>query len=228
MTDHEIPTNPQVAKLNLEVEYLKQQNEILSFELADLKSEYIAVRLLKRYLPVVTGLIAVAGFWFGLIQYIRAEKAARKQQDQADQKQLEQQRVANDIFVRDLRRETAKPLWDRQLGLYIEATEAAATIATTRDDVARKVAEARFWVLYWGPLAAVEDVGLSKQKNAVIEAAMVKFGDQLQKGYTSWNASEMEQLSLELAHSVRNAIAPAFDVQATDLADLRTKTVHDR
>jgi hypothetical protein len=215
--------DPQVAKLKLEVEYLKHQNEKLSFEVEDLRRQGPWGKRLKALLPILTGLLAVVGFWFGVYQYVRAEAASLQERREAEKGRLAQQRVADETFRRELRRETAKPLWERQLALYIEAAEKAATIATTQDREARKAAEARFWVLYWGPLAVVEDVGLVKAHVAAIERAMVRFGEAIEKGPDDRNGQQMKQLSLDLAHAIREAITPAFDVQAADLAKLREK-----
>lgn len=192
-----------VAKLQREVQFLTSQNEKLSFEMKELMSEGAWVRKVNRLLPVITGLLAVAGFWFGIIQYLGAEKKAYDQRQAAEDSRIEQEKTA-----------AATPLWDKQLKLYIEATEVAAIIATTKDPEQRKLAEQRFWVLYWGPLAAVEDVGLMKQDSADIEAAMVRFGEALRKKSGDGNANDLEQLSLNLAHSVRKSIAPTFDVKS--------------
>jgi hypothetical protein len=101
--------------------------------------------------------------------------------------------------------------------LYLEASEKAAIIATTDDDQERKAATNRFRVIYWGPLASVEDVGLTKETSGKIEAAMVCFGREMHKG----KSEELQQLSLDLAHAIRDAVAPAFDLQATKSQDLR-------
>ncbi|MFO0979807.1 MAG: hypothetical protein U0996_25635 [Planctomycetaceae bacterium] len=86
-----------------------------------------------------------------------------------------------------LRREAAKPFWDAQLEFYFSASKAAATIAVTEDLDIRKRAITEFWTLYWGPLACVEDIGLTRgsdghqeSKNAQVERAMVAFGACLQ------------------------------------------------
>lgn len=76
----------------------------------------------------------------------------------------------------------------------------------------QELAEQRFWQLYWGPLAAVEDIGLVKQDSAAMEAAMVRFGEELKKKPEDRKPGSLKGLSLELAHSVRKAIAPTFDV----------------
>ncbi len=220
--------DPMLEKLKLEVKYLGSQNEKLAFEINELKGEGAWVRRVNKLLPVITGLVAVAGFWFGIIQYLRAESASlaqRKesetasltQRQEAEKARVEQQKAADDVFRRELKRETAKPLWDKQLSLYIEATETAAIIATGKDSAKQDRAEQRFWELYWGPLAAVEDIGIVKQDSAAIEAAMVRFGTELKKKPEDRQEGLLKERCLELAHSVRTAIAPTFDVEAADL-----------
>ncbi len=216
-----VSEDPQVAKYRLELEYLRRQIEKLSFEIGELQGESQIERRVKRYVPLISALLAVAAFWFGIVQYIRADAASREQRREADNARLDQQKAADEVFRRELKRETAKPLWDKQLALYLEAVENAAVIATTKDVAKRAAAEARFWVLYWGPLAAVEDVGLLKPKATEVEAAMVRFGKELHKNYNDRDSDQMQNLTLDLAHSVRAAVAPSFDVEAGDLQNLR-------
>src|SRR5262249_40437108 len=97
----------------------------------------------------------------------------------------------------------------------------AALIATTEDEGTRKAAEARFWVLYWGPLAAVEDVGVKIQGNPKIEVAMVNFGEEIKKKPEERDKGTMQSLSLKLAHAIKEAIKPAFDVTGPEPLGLR-------
>jgi Nucleotidyltransferase domain len=118
--------------------------------------------------------------------------------------------------------ETARTFWEAQLRLYLRAAEAAATVATARDRKDSVKAESDFWILYWGPLAAVEDVGLEK-KTAAIEAAMVKFGAALNQRESNPDRRELERLSLALAHAIRDAVGPAFELQAAPATQERFK-----
>ncbi len=157
-------------------------------------------RMIGRYVPIVTAILAVSGFWFGVWQYYSQKSDVEAQRSE------------------DLRREAAKPFWDTQLRLYVKASEAAATIATSDDEATRSSAEAQFWILYWGPLSCVEDVGLEEKSKADVEAAMVKFGKYLNtqpKG--DRKPDELKTLSLALAHAMRDEIAPSFSLQKTPL-----------
>ncbi len=54
---------------------------------------------------------------------------------------------------------------------------------------------------------------------------MVEFGRAIEnKRPVARNRDELAQLSLNLAHAIRDALPRAFDVQATDLDNLRKKT----
>ena len=64
---------------------------------------------------------------------------------------------------------------------------------------------------------------MEKQRTAKIEAAMVYFGDAIKKDAKQRKREDMEHLTLVLAHAIREAVAPAFDVQATELEGLREK-----
>ena len=71
-------------------------------------------------------------------------------------------------------------------------------------------AKESFWTLYWGPLAAVEDVGMLPSQDAEVEAAMVELGKKIKLGGTP---EDMRSLSLSLAHAIRRSIKPAFGLE---------------
>ncbi len=83
-------------------------------------------------------------------------------------KELAQAKTEAERFAVSRRIEATKPFLDRQLKLYTEASQVAAKIATSTN--VNEVADAnkRFWELYWGELALVE--------NQDVEAAMVALG----------------------------------------------------
>ena len=61
---------------------------------------------------------------------------------------------------------------------------------------------ARFWELYWGELALVED--------RRVEGAMKAFGDALIAGAS---ADALQRLSLSLAHACRESLAESWGVE---------------
>lgn len=121
-------------------------------------------------LKVVAGLLAAIGAGFGLYEYVDG-----------------------------VQRESKRPYWERQVALYFDATSAAATLATSRDEPERKKAAAEFWRLYWGPLAVVED--------PQVEAAMVEFAKCIDKQCPQ---DQLQRLSLALAHTCRNSLRTSW------------------
>jgi hypothetical protein len=102
----------------------------------------------------------------------------------------------------DTRRiEATRPFLDRQLLLYTEATQAAATLATATDAKSLASAEEKFWSLYWGALALVED--------KKVEGAMVLLGNALRSGQ---KGAQLQPLSLGLAHACRDSLAESWGV----------------
>jgi hypothetical protein len=135
---------------------------------------------LESAIKLLSILGAVVTFGWGVYQYVKSED-----------RRVESQRV-----------EATKPFLERQLRLYTEATQAAATIATSEDRKERAAAEKRFWSLYWGELALVED--------KAVEGAMVEFGRGLSGGAP---AEEIKRLSLRLAHACRDSLALSWGVK---------------
>jgi hypothetical protein len=60
----------------------------------------------------------------------------------------------------------------------------------------------RFWALYWGELALVED--------REVNDAMERFGEALKKDNTT--LEELQELSLALAHACRGSMANSWGV----------------
>ncbi len=136
---------------------------------------------LEASIKILSILGAVATFAWGVFQFTATQK-----------QQSETRRI-----------EATKPFLERQLALYTEATQLASTIATTTDAKKKEQSLDRFWSLYWGELALVED--------AFVEGAMVNLGDSLRKKASD---DEIKQRALALAHACRNSLARSWGVEA--------------
>ncbi len=99
-----------------------------------------------------------------------------------------------------------KPYWERQIALYFDATAAAGTLASATEGAERDAAEAKFWQLYYGPLALVEDLQ--------VEKAMVAFGNCLLEDCTQ---RELQRASLALAHACRESLGDSWSLQLAEL-----------
>ena len=133
---------------------------------------------IEPWIRLLTLVGAVVAFGWGVFQFISSQHA-----------QAETRRV-----------EATRPYLDRQLTLYTEATQAAATLATSQQEDELVAARKRFWSLYWGELALVEDKR--------VEAAMVLFGRKLEQGATGM---ELRPLSLQLARACRDSLAESWE-----------------
>lgn len=191
-TDAETPLETdrrlQLEKLTLEVEQLRAKASRSS-------------KLLAAFTPVLPAMIAVVGVLAGLHQF-QTERADSERTRFESQERLE----------RDTRRlrefELQGPFWEKRLTLYFDAAAAAGTLASAPPGPARREAEARFWQLYNGPLAIVED--------DAVETAMVSFGRCL-SGEEQCPRETLVRRSLALAHSCRQSIGDTWRLGLTEL-----------
>ena len=113
------------------------------------------------------------------------------------------------VYDRNAERELRKPLWDRQLALYFEASEVTSKIATLSDNDEKRKAVQRFWQLYYGPLRVVED-------NQNVGDAMKSFGRCLaEPGESSprqtCDVLDLLDRSLQLADYCRRSIGETWN-----------------
>lgn len=135
---------------------------------------------LDSWLKVLSTLGAVIVFGWGMVQFLATQHT-----------QSETRRI-----------EATKPFLERQLKLYTEATQVAAVLATSNHPDEVDAASKRFWSLYWGELALVEDKH--------VEAAMVQLGRALQEGRVG---QQLQSQSLALAHACRDSLAESWGVK---------------
>ena len=152
---------------------------------------------LELVVASIAGVVAVVS---ALIAYI-AQVSAAKSQSQVALVQLAAQQA----------HERQKPFVEAQMKFYFEAAEAAAQIPRTVDSGAREVLIQRFWQLYWGPLAVVED--------EEVERAMVAYGRQLKTDPR--DAASLEAVSLDVAHACRSSLKRLWVPELGSLNNLR-------
>ena len=125
---------------------------------------------------------------------------------------------------RDFQRETQRPFLDQQFKLYSEAVSVVARLNSAHDKGTLGEGSDdldRFWQLYWGPLAVVED--------SRVEAAMVYVGRSLTaiaEKDEGTCAKSLKLASLNLAHSVRRSMEQHWGV-ALDTDQALPKRIED-
>jgi hypothetical protein len=117
--------------------------------------------------------------------------------------ELDQQRTEAQHLADSRRIEATKPFLERQLKLYTEASQVAALIATSDDKSETQKATTRFWQLYWGELALVENVEVGQAMSAMRAAI---------KNATDRNA--LQVASLNLAHACRQSLDKSWGIRA--------------
>jgi hypothetical protein len=133
---------------------------------------------LDRISIVVPWMLSLVTAWVGIWQFLI-------QQDQSNKQEFRK----------------------KQLELCVQATDAAARLAETRDPVEWEKARQAFWTLYWGPLAMVEDQNLA--------TAMIAFGKLLPKDSASPSGLPMHDLdspAIRIAHAARDLIQANWNV----------------
>ena len=172
-TNEDIDTLAKESKEQLERRVLAAQALKLRHEVEGQRQSALGLGKITPWLPLVTALVAVIGLYFTAAKF-STEQTAASTKAASEKKAADDQRAADELARQNaqnldshnrteaLKREVARPFWEKQLATYLQASAAAATIATSPDRETRRQAEATFWILFWGPMSAVEDVTLDK------------------------------------------------------------------
>ena len=122
---------------------------------------------------------------------------------------IERSSAAQRDLAFNIKREFQKPFYERQMDLCLEASSAAASLATTRDEGRASEARDNFWRLYWGPLAAVER---SETGQPGVETAMVHYGKllELKCPHGACPSTDLQHAAISIAHECRRLFAEAW------------------
>ena len=155
---------------------------------------------IELVVAIIAGIVALVSALFAYM----AQTSATKIQSDIALTQLAAQQA----------HERQKPFVEAQMKFYIEATETAAQIPRTADGVARQTLVRRFWQLYWGALALVEDDEVAK--------AMIAYGKQLDSN--PFEPNVLETLSLGVAHACRNSLKRLWIPELGTIRNVRPTT----
>jgi hypothetical protein len=174
------------------------ENEKLAHDLATLRRAAAWYHLPLRLAPLVTVLISVVAFLWGVVQY------------GAEQKKNRTDREEQSLRERDTsEREFMKPWLNAQRSTYAEALSAAATIANTRDSKIRSAAEQTFWQLYHGQMILVETKSVS--------GGMKRFGRCVERSETC-STAEMNERARALASAMAESMAATAQMSYRDFS----------
>jgi hypothetical protein len=153
---------------------------------------------LEDWIKILTVVGALCSFLWGVYQW--REKA---------NSELQAKREEAAAVAETRRIEATKPFLDRQLALYVETTKVVAKVATQAQGDEGKRARERFWELYWGELATVED--------REVEAAMVAMGDALKDPAAT--ANQLQIAAIRVAHACRGSLDRSWGIHAWSSPD---------
>jgi hypothetical protein len=195
------------TEAELQLDRQRLETEKLKLEVAALKRQSAQTRSLSGYIPLISVLVTVAGFGFGIYQY-RAQQIQNRESQERLARQESEARERQAVTDKEhAQREFMKPLLDKQLSLYFEASATAATIVKTTDEAERKKAINNFWRLYYGPLVMVESQGVS--------GAMKSFGFCLD-GTEQCDENDLRERALALATSLQKALLNSWNTKPED------------
>ena len=195
------------TEAELQLDRQRLETEKLKLEVAALNRQSAQSRSLSGYIPLISVLVTVAGFGFGIYQY-RAQQIQNRESQERLARQESEARERQAVTDKEhAQREFMKPLLDKQLSLYFEASATAATIVKTTDEAERKKAINNFWRLYYGPLVMVESQDVS--------GAMKSFGFCLD-GTEQCDENDLRERALALATSLQKALLNSWNTKPED------------
>ena len=150
-----------------------------------------------QFVPLVTALVSVAGFLWGVLQY------AGQQQKNRDERVAQSKRETETA-----ERQFMEPWLKSQRDIYTEALDAAAVIANAQEPKDRTIAEEKFWRLFHGRMILVETKEVS--------GAMIRFSDCLP--VSRCTPQDMNKLARELATAMAKSMAATARVKYDDFA----------
>jgi len=176
---------------SFQLEELRLRNEKLKIELDELRKGKPWYQIPIQFVPLATALVAIAGFWWGLVRYRVDQRQAQAEQNERSRRE----QVARE-------REFMKPWLENQRDIYRKALSAAGIVANTENAETRRKAAEEFWSLYHGEMILVETQSVS--------TAMVNFGNCL-------NGSKIQCLKPkldDLAHKLGTAMSESMAATA--------------
>jgi hypothetical protein len=163
-------------------------NEKLTHELEAQRRARPWYQLPIQLVPLVTALVSVVGFLWGVMQYTGQQQKNRAEREAQSKREME---ITERQFM--------EPWLKSQRDIYTEALDAAVAIANGREFRGHTTAEEKFWQLYHGRMILVETEEVS--------GAMKRFGECL--GATRCASNDMNTLAHELATAMAKSMAAA-------------------
>jgi hypothetical protein len=176
----------------------------LQVEIDNLERGHSWSSRVAQYIPVITALIAVSGFLFGIIQYRRQEA-----------KHIEANKLQSERDNALRAKEFKKLFWEKQLEEYRAITQSAARLATWDAGDARDKEYLHFRELYHGNLVMVSDKQVVDATKEFLQLYIDYRTDPSLQG-------KVDRSSRRLSIACRESLRQTWDVplQALDLSQI--------
>lgn len=145
-------TNP----TSLETQELELRIEKLRCEVDELKRSSAWHRRFGQWIPLLGAVLPALALLFAIRQFTAEQEASRLQLKQS----AEADKVANE-------RAFMQPVLDLHLNTYVDAANAAGTLAGSATEADRRKAIDNFWRLYWGPMVMFETDEVARHMVAI-------------------------------------------------------------
>jgi len=190
-------TNRELEKLSIEIEKLRA-------ETANLKS-------IIRFVPVITGIVAVLVFCFGIYQFYS------QQRENINQQKIEAENSQGN-FERNVQlseKEFRRKFYEKQLDLYLDLSQTAAQISTVEDKNKIQEKYQRFLELYNGNLIIVNTDNLPDNR---VQNAADNFNNTIVK-FKSNQASktDLEESAKRLSAVLRNSLIGFWQIPIKEI-----------
>jgi hypothetical protein len=190
--------NPVVPTTATEQEKLACEIEKLRAETESLRSSNRWENRVTRYAPIVTVLIAVASFWFGIYQFTRQQRAEN-----------EKLRGQFEDSIKLSEKEFRRRFYEKQLDVYFDVSKTVAQIATVGDSHEVDRLHTHFLELYNGSLIMVQDSDVRDAAETFEES----FNEYRNKRS---GRDKVQDSARDLVRACRNSLLTIWDIKSLD------------
>lgn len=157
--------------------------------------------VVTSFTPLATAVLAIAGFLFGVEQYL----AQRRTQSQSEE------RIAKQAFETK-EKEFKKVFWEQQMALYVQVTHEAAAVASSKDSATAENLHRVLMPYLHGDLVVVADTDVIKAAIAYEDAYRSYIQDETRQG-------DLLSAARTLARTCRNSLIKTFNTNLGELKD---------
>jgi Tfp pilus assembly protein PilO len=166
----------------------------LELELRNIKETPKWSSRIQQFIPVITALIAVSGFLWGIYTYNKQENARQ---------QAEERQAIRDQELRE--KEYKKRFWEEQLDAYTKITQSSARLATLPAGDEREKEYQHFRELYHGNLIMFTDTQVIDAVQEFLQKYLTYRSEPAIQG-------EVDTLARKLAIACRESLRRTWDV----------------